>query len=54
MSSPFTMPNYGAPDRRVASSPILAPKPAAVSHTPEEVSVQQMRREFSVEYPSTT
>jgi len=54
MSSPFTMPSYGAPDRRAASSPVLAPKPAAAPHNPEDVSVQQMRRESSIEYTSAT
>lgn len=43
MSSPFTVPNYGYPDRGMASSPGLDPRRTAVSQGPEDVSVRPMR-----------
>ena len=48
MSSPFIAPNYGYPDRAMASSPGIDPRRTAGSQGTEDVSVRPMRREWPV------
>lgn len=47
MSSPFTMPNYGCPDRATASSPALGPRRTEQTQESENVSIRPMRRELA-------
>lgn len=44
MSSPFTVPNYGYPDRGTASSPALGNRAPEEAQGSGDVSVRQMRR----------